>query len=216
MNKKILFIIIIVCILLIGAYFFIFLSKQNSATSAEETSDTTINVPTKKPMPSATTKTHTDEAGFTFEYPDDIVLTPKKATDAATYADIELTSPDNPGNIEIKVTDTKLKTLDAWLKANNVSTEGATFKPVTLAELDAKQMTTSKGTVVATIDNGVLFTIMLTEPKDKDYWQAVYDKIISTFAFVATEEQTNTPSSSGAADTSGGGEEVFQGDDVIE
>ena len=126
-------------------------------------------------------------------------------TDDSTYADLQLFSKDVSGSLSLRITDTKLKTLDDWLKESSVSSAPAQKQ---LGNLKALEVKTNDRLMLAAIDQGVLFSIEVPLI-EQDFWMKVYDKVLTDFTFAAPETIT-----AGVSDSSG--EVVFEGEEVVE
>lgn len=161
-------------------------------------------------LPSKTLKAYESEAGFTFQYPDDVTVSAKDIDDSATYADVEISSTKASGKLTFKAVDTKLPSLASWLKENKKDLSNA--KDITLGDLAAKEIV-SDGTIKSVaLDQGVLFTIAVEGSEQEEFWKSVYETLLSTFAFVQAETlQGSSGSSSGA-----GADVIFEGEEVIE
>lgn len=155
--------------------------------------------------PSETLKEYTDPSGFTISYPDNLSIVNNEITDDITYADIQLTSKDVSGSINIKITDSKFTTLNDWLKLNSAA--AIATKEANLGSLKASEITTNDRVLLGALDKGIFFDIEM--PKiEQEFWTKVYEKVIASFAF-ATPETSNSGSVS-SSDVSFEGEEVVE------
>lgn len=202
-------VIVVVIIAAAGLYFFTKpkdLSPNISPVTKEK----------KETKPSETFIEYTDPAGFSFSYPDNVSISNVASDDSAdmidpnSYADLQLFSKDVSGSINIKIADSKFKTLNDWLKANDIPN---TNKPSdkTLGSLKAFEVKTSDRLMLAAIDQGVLFTVEMPLV-EQDFWSRVYDKVLADFSFAVPETTTIT----GAASAVSSDEIVFEGEEVIE
>lgn len=172
---------------------------------------TTPSTP-KEINPSDTFIDYSDPSGFNFSYPDNLSLTNNmsgETPDPDAYADLQLFSKDKSGSLSLRITDTKLATISAWLKENNISdTNQPTEKK--LGDLNAFEVKTTDHLILASIDQGILFTLempLLEQP----FWNQVYNKVLADFTFIkpdTTSSQFNTQIS--------GDEVVFEGEEVVE
>lgn len=159
----------------------------------------------KANKPSETLKEYTDPSGFTISYPDNLSIVNNEITDDVTYADIQLTSKDVSGSINIKITDSKLTTLNDWLKLNAAAAVGT--KEVNLGSLKASEITTNDRELLGALDKGIFFDIEM--PKiEQAFWTKVYEKVIANFSFVTPD--TTTTSNVSPGDVSFEGEEVVE------
>ncbi len=196
--------VVLLIAIIVGIWFFF---SQPKNTSSEKQQQSKVQ---KETVPSATIKTHIDEAGFQFNYPDDLTFNKKESTSSAVYADIELTSNQVPGILTFRVEDTKEKTIDAWVKKNISSASPSATKEVTLGSLPAKQMDMSDTIVTIAIDQGIFFRLEIMPKKEKNYWESVYNTLLSGFSFVAPQ----APASSGESSVSG--DDVVLEEEIIE
>ena len=154
--------------------------------------------------PSKTLKTYTDPSGFSFNYPDNLSLLNNELKDESSYAELQLTANEIPGSLVLKVADSKLATIDEWVKMKNSAPTEAP-KEVKLGNLKALQVKSNDKLLLGALDQGILFTIEV--PQGKDFWTEVLNIVIADFSF-APPTQGDTSSSSD--DVSYDGEEVVQ------
>ncbi len=160
--------------------------------------------------PSKTTKTYVDEAGFQFEYPDDVTVTGKKELNDQTYADVTISS-DLEGEIQLVVTDTKIKSLKDWLTQNKISSDSAKIETIPFGGIDALEVNTDSKKITVALDKGVLFVLEGTLSKEKSYWDLVYKTIQSSFLFVSSN-----PATSQSSGTESSVEDAVLEEEVIE
>mgnify|MGYP001564909481 CR=1 FL=1 len=153
--------------------------------------------------PSGTFINYADPAGFVFSYPDNLSITKNETTDS-DYADITLSSKDASGSLNLKIADSKFKTLDEWLKLNKAAAKEEP-KEVKLGNLKAMEVKTSDRLYLGALDQGVLFTIEMPLIEE-DFWMKVYEKVISGFSFTSPETVA----------TGAGSEVIFEGEEVVE
>ena len=199
MNRKIVLIGVILVLLAIGVFFW-FRSGQKTSLSNP------ISLTTQKPIkPSETFIEYSDPSGFTFSYPDNLSIEKKEVdpdligVDENTYADLVLSSNEVSGSLNLKIVDSKYKSLDEWAKLSK-----GTTKEVNLGSLKATEIKTSDRLLLGALDQGILFTIEVPLIEE-DFWIKVYNKILTDFSFVAPE----------AASTSTE-EVIFEGEEVVE
>lgn len=161
---------------------------------------------TKETVPSETLKQYSDPSGFTLSYPDNLSLVKNDSADANTYADIQLTSKEVNGSLNLKISDSKFSTIDEWLKLNKI-TSAETPKEVKLGNLKGLEVKTNDRLLLGALDNGVFFNIEVPLV-EKDFWMKVYNKVLTTFSFASPEAANSTNAS--AADVSFEGEEVVE------
>lgn len=199
--KKLVFGVIILVFIGAGLFFLrpYFFSSPNSNL---------IGLPKGKIEPSTTFIEYVDPVGFSFSYPDNLSIEKLTTEDPSTYTDLQLYSKDVNGSLNIKIVDSKLKSLDEWVKQEKAT---ASSKEVKLGNLDAKEATTSDRLMLGALDQGVLFTVDMPL-LEQDFWGLVYQKVISGFTFVSPE----TIIQDGVSANSGGDEVIFEGEEVVE
>lgn len=166
-------------------------------------SDTSV----RQVKPSETSIEYTDPTGFSFSYPDNLSIAKNEAEDPNSYADLQLYSKDVSGSISLKIADTKLKTLDDWLKESKVSSDSATEKK--LGELKAIESRVSDRLMLAAIDKGVLFRIEVPLIEE-GFWMRVYNKLLTDFAFVSPVSNDTQGVSDSSDDV------TFEAEEVVE
>lgn len=196
-------------LLLVLAILIIFINRGGQKTDLKNpTSKDMAEAP--KVVPSETYIDYSDPSGFSFSYPDNLSLTKNDEVDNNTYADIQLYAKGVNGSLSLNISDTKLKTLEEWLKQNQISSK-VTPKEVKLGSLKALEVKTTDRLMLGAIDQGILFTVEMPLIEE-DFWMKVYGKVVSDFAF-------NSPASQ---NISGGGEASssdgisFEGEEVVE
>lgn len=211
--KKNVVISVIVLTLILGVIGGIIFAASSQLSSKEKVLPIAITPPAPD-SPSTTLSSYVDSAGYTFQYPDDFTVNNKSSEDVAVYSDVVVSSKTNEnGSILIKVEDTKLKALDAWLKAEGISSVSAQVSSSSLGGLSANIVKTDDKTQIVAIDKGILFVVTLLANKNKDYFLSAYDTIVSSFAFVKPEEESSTDSSPVG---SSGGDDVVVEEETIE
>ncbi len=156
---------------------------------------------TKEIKPSETLKEYTDPSGFTLSYPDNLSLTKGDITDESTYADIQLTSKEVNGSLNLKISDSKFLTLDDWLKLSK-----GTSKEVKLGSLKGIEVITQDRLLLGALDKGVFFNIEMPLV-EKDFWMKVYNKVLGNFSFVSAQTVSADTSSSDV---------TFEGEEMVE
>lgn len=195
--------LIIVLGLIVGIIWVLFLRPQNNPLSNPLGSK---QMP--QAQPSETFIEYTDPAGFKFTYPDNLSIIKNEIEDTSSYADIQLNSNTVSGSLNLKITDSKYKTLDEWLNLNkDAVVEGP--KDVKLGNLKAIEIKTSDRLYLAALDQGVLFTIEVPRIEE-DFWMKVYQKILEEFSFSNPSENTASQEISSYNDI------TFEGEEVVE
>ncbi len=194
--KKLL--IAIVGILLGLSVIVVVISSRNkpSVSPVSQNSPTTIVAPT----PVVKLKKYSDPSGFSFQYPDSLILTPKNPLPKNAYASVELTLPKDNALIALTVEDSNL----ANLKSAVTATSSTSLK---LADLSAVQFDSNNNKTTLALDQGVLFTLTLNPSNATDSWTTAYNQIVSSFAF-------DQPSNS--IEGSPGNDVVYEGEETVE
>ena len=199
MNKKLILVATSLIVIVIISLIVYVRSKQSNPKSI---SPVMLQTETKNTKPSETLKEYSDPSGFTLSYPDNLSLTKNDITDESTYADIQLNSKDISGSLNLKITDSKFATLDDWLKLNK-----GTSKEVQLGSLKGMEIITADRLLLGVLDKNIFFTIEMPL-LEKDFWQQVYNNVLTTFSF--TTPETVNPTESSPEDISFEGEEVIE------
>lgn len=202
---------VIVVVLAAGTGLYIFTQPKNLKPLAEPVSQAP-----KEVVPSKTFIDYSDPSGFSFSYPDNISIANRAsegsdtAVDPNAYADLQLFSKDKNGSLNLKVADTKFKKIEDFLKDNEIP-ETVVPTEKKLGDLKAYEIKTSDRLILASIDQGVLFTVempLIEEP----FWNEVYAQVVSGFTFAAPEPETTQT----AAAVSLEDEVLFEGEEVVE
>lgn len=213
MNRKTL-ILVVVAICLVGAVIAYFILNPNKSKLALNTPETK-----KEVVPSKTYIDYSDPAGFSFSYPDNISLANRSAegeeaaADPDAYADLQLFSKDKSGSLNLRIADTKLKTIEDWKKENQIPEEIVPSEKK-LGSLTAFEFKTKDRVMLASIDQGILFTVDMPVIEEV-FWNEVYEKVVSGFSFEVPEVEVAQAGSSAAA-ASSGDEVIFEGEEVVE
>jgi len=147
---------------------------------------------------SNTFKEYPDPSGFTFSYPDNLTITNNKVTDDSTYSDIQLSSNGVNGSLSIKITDSKFKTIDDWIKLNK-----GVSKEKQLGNIKAIEIETQDRLFLAALDNGIFFDIEVPLI-EKEFWRKVYKEVLGSFTFALPE------------DVEAVSDVTFEGEEVVE
>lgn len=160
-------------------------------------------------VPSETSQTYTDPSGFSFSYPDNLSLLNNELKDENSYAELQLAANGVAGSLVLKISDSKFKTIDDWIKTIK---SPQTPKEVKLGTLNAMEVGTGDKLLLGALDQGILFNIEVPLNEDRDFWMDVYNKILSEFTFVsptanAVDQQDNVSSPD---------EVSFEGEEVVQ
>lgn len=153
--------------------------------------------------PSKTLKTYSDPSGFSFSYPDNLSILNNELKDNNSYAELQLVGKGMDGSLVLKIADSKLKSLDEWVKSTN-STEIP--KETKLGNLKALEINTKDRLLLGSLDQGILFTMEVPQGDKKDFWMEVYKKVLADFSFAPPNQENQSLSD----DVTFDGEEVVQ------
>lgn len=151
-----------------------------------------------------------DEAGFSFEYPERLVI--KDLTGEEEYSVLEISSLEHEGKTVIKVVDTKYSSVDDWLKKAKETTEVGGSREIELGGMPGRQIQfeNPRRLMTIAIDEGVMFFVESPLEPDGLFWNKVHNSIGSSF--VLTEEII--PVAGGEAPVAGG--VIYEEEEVIE
>ena len=165
-----------------------------------------INQQPAQISPSKTLKTYTDPSGFSFNYPDNLSLLNNELKDESSYAELQLTANGVAGSLVLTITDSKLASLDEWVKMKNSSPQEAP-KDMNLGNLKALQIKSNDKLILGVLDQGILFTIEI--PQGQDFWTEVLNIVLIDFSFAP-------PSAGSSAGDSSSSDVTFDGEEVVE
>lgn len=211
MSRNTLILAVVSVLLIVGVIGFFLLNpnKGKSPLSAPESA--------KEVTPSSTYIDYADPSGFSFSYPDNVSIANRisenedLAVDPDAYADLQLFSKDKSGSVNLRIADTNFKTLEEWKKDNGIAEEVQGSEKM-LGQLKASEFKTSDRLFLASIDQGVLFTVEMPLVEEV-FWNQVYDKVVSGFVFEVPEVEIAT---TGGGAVSAGDEVIFEGEEVVE
>lgn len=158
--------------------------------------------------PSESLNEYTDGSGFSFNYPDNVEVRRNENSDEAVYAYLTLVFPQVDGGVTLTVADTKLLSIDEWVK-QNAKGESKT-QDIKLSDISGREIITDEGLLTGVLDQGILFTIEVDFGDKKDFWQSVYETFTKTFAFSAPEKESDVSGLGAESDV------VFEDEEVIE
>lgn len=124
-----------------------------------------------------------DQAEFSFQYPESLILDPHDE-DQENYAHVELKSATYSGNLIVWVKDTFATDITDWERKEKINNaidstlDGEKAKKVLFTGESKKIITSS-------IYGGYLYQIEVN-PTDFDYWNRVYNQVITSFKFIST------------------------------
>jgi len=210
MNKNKLSITIGVLIVAVIISFLIFRSSQQISKSSGK-----INTSGNSSLKSITSSSfleYNDPVGFSFNFPNSVVVSPKKTTDDNVYSSLNVTSSSTSGKITIEAVSSDLLTLKSLISTKTNVTD------IKLADLDAKQYTEKGNVITLALDKGVLFTITSSSGENVNFWKEINNKIISSFVFALPETtQVDSDATSQSDSTDSTESDVsFEGEETIE
>ncbi|MBI4973717.1 hypothetical protein HZC27_03855 [Candidatus Roizmanbacteria bacterium] len=210
MNSKTVFIGLGVLIVVVLSIVIVQNKSYKPAPAVKINSLSTSQAP--ESATSQTTQEYSDPAGFKFNYPDTVTVSPKDTTDENAYSSLVVASSKNQGKMTIDAVSSSLTALDSLVKSKSAVTD------VKLADLDAKQFTEKGSIVTLALDKGVLFTLTVSSGGNVNFWNDVNNKVISSFAFAAPEKAQVKSDTSTPADTGSAGDSAvsFEGEETIE
>lgn len=148
--------------------------------------------------------TYTDQAGFSFNHPSDIVVSDRTPVDGQYYTILDLQKGGE--KLEVIMQDTQFEDIDAWKARDEIERElvGA----VSLDGVSARQYVSESTMLTLAVDQGVLYTI---EGPNTDSWIDVHELFISSFRFDSSEavQMDNVPRESE-------GNVIYEEEEVIE
>lgn len=175
--------------------------------SHQKTNPAVGNLPTPSPKIEEMAKLvkYEDEAGFSFEYPEDLVVKDVTPEDNLSYSVLEI------GKTIIKVVDTRYSSVDNWLVKDPSASSGqaGTSREVTLAGMAASQIQfdNPRRLVTVTIENRVMYFIESPLESAGQYWNKVHNAIVGSFSLT---ESASPPSASG------GEQSIVEEEEIIE
>lgn len=178
-KQFIIVVVVVVVIALISVTAIVLIKKQNQSNkNALEIISTSSPIST--PI-SSTLLTWSDEAGFSFQYPEGVLID-KHPDDIVNYSNLTLTDSKQIGGINILMSDDIYKTLNKWI-VSNAELKSGNIIDTTLDGKNGKKVFASTGIIIGVIDSEVLVTIkkdLNLSPLLENTWQ----KIIDTWTFI--------------------------------
>lgn len=193
----------------IGAVTYMLVSPVKTQTPSE--------VLVKEDAPKLKLLTWDDPAGFTFSYPEGVVVN-KHEEDQENYAHVEMTHPDHKGSLIVWAKDLPAGVTDVatWVKKDPQLSKGVSLDTSLGDSVAEKTLVTNpeKRMVIGTIYDGLLFYVESTLT-DEAYWEAAINTVTGSFVFKPTETsgQSAPPASPNSAGQDAGSvdeEEVLE------
>ena len=177
MKKSLAIPIVTIALITIVVVIIFFLLRPKNIVSPISSKDLNTEIVTSREQPSKQLKEYVCVSGFSFNYPDDVLLEERKLTDDTVYEDLYLTSNQTKGNIVIKIADTRIKSLEELFP------QIVTAKETKIGDLMGREINENNKQTAIALDQGIIFTIEVDHQNQK-YWQTVYGTILSSFNFV--------------------------------
>lgn len=203
MSKKVFILLILITVGIVGYVIYsssknkpIFFSPIVKEKEKKETVQKTKSVDKK----------YIDGAGFSFSYPEELEVGKNDVNDETIYSSLEIVTKKEAGKISLLVTSSNLSAIDGYF-----AKEKKTVKKLKVGEMEARQFEDKEKIVTVAFDQGALFTIRVDYQNNKNYWQGVNNKIISTFAFSPPEQID----SSSQGSTNGQDDVIYEGEEEI-
>ena len=156
-----------------------------------------------------------DPAGFAFEYPKTVELDSHPA-DETNYAFLELTAKDKAGKITITVNDSQYTDVDEWLENDELAKTGSSLE-TEIASTSARKVALEKGREVAAfIDWDQVIYLVDCQAEDQDFWQSVYQHILSSFKLIPLEDESEEDFSNWLKGFDTSGADVVEPLEIIE
>lgn len=158
-----------------------------------------------------------DPAGFTFSYPDGVVVD-KHDEDQQNYAHIEMTHPDHKGNLVVWAKDLPAGVTDvvSWVKKDTQLAKGVSLDTSLGGSVAEKILVTTpeKRMIVGTVYDGLLFYVESTLTDDA-YWESAINTVTGSFVFKPTETTAQSAPAS-SSNSSGYDDSVADEEEVLE
>lgn len=192
---------LVVLIFLSVGYYLNISQKQKPLLKPLVTSNETIPTQT----PTVKTLNYTDPLGYTFSYPDNLVLN-NHPEDQTNYSNVELLSSDKKNDIKFLVADTNFSDINDWATKDQSVKDGNSLDSK-LGSLTAKKVFLSSANkiVLGAIWNGMLLTVEVSPADDKSVLTTMNTMLTS----LNLPDQANYTNAGGSdttntSDTSGG------------
>lgn len=202
MKKTTMLLILVFCLMAIAIKLVFFPSKSSLSSPYSNKQEGKVNI-----EPSKTLKTYSDPSGFSFNYPDNLSLLNNELKDANTYADLQLTAKGAEGAMHLKISDSKFKSIDEWVKSTGTK---ETPKEVKLGNLKALEITADDKLLLGSLDSAVLFTVEIPISEKKDFWMSVYSSVLKDFSFAPPSDNTASGGTNSSDPVSFESEEVVE------
>lgn len=160
-----------------GAFFILKPGKKDSFDEKQ------INI-SQAELDKMESRIYQDYAGFSFEYPGELVVQEIELDNKTVYSSLEINSPDG-GKITLRVSDVLTQNLDEWQKSFEEKNVIISIKDAFLSDLEAKTVIYGAPKEIKTvaIDNGVIYEI--TSLADDGYLERIQEQIVNSFEFKA-------------------------------
>lgn len=154
---------------------------------------------------------YSDSAGFSFKYPSSVLVESSDTSDANTYSDLKISASDVSGEIKVKVEDKQSLSSDE--DSNKALSSSPDAKEIVLAGIKGQEIKVDNGINSKFLDKDILFTIEVDFGEEKEFWQKVYNTMVSTFEFSnPSDSQDSTQTDNSQTEE----EVIFEGEEIIE
>lgn len=159
-----------------------------------------------KTVPSEILKEYQDPSGFKFSYPDNLSIANNEVEDESVYADVQLFASGINGSLNLKISDSKIKSINDWVKSVS---SGEIAKEVKLGSLEARELKLTDRLVLGALDQGILFVIEVPLVEE-EFWMKVYEGISTSFSFTVPSQESTVSGGAFSSDI------IFEGEEVVE
>ena len=216
-KKKIIIVLVVLGALgILGGLGWYFKGQITSYFSPAKETTSPLGAQDKKEEFNFKWKLWEDPAGFSFEYPEEIEID-IHVEDESNYSFLTLSSNDRKGKIDIICNDSQYKDIEEWVKEDSLVKMGSGLE-TQIASISAQKAALGDGREIAGfIDlDEVIYTIDKTPEDEIDYWQGIYNHILSSFKLIPLKGETEEQFSEWLGGFDTGGMDVVESVEIIE
>lgn len=164
-----------------------------------------------------------DPAGFAFDYNQEFKID-DNPDDEINYANLDMTTEDKDGVINITVNDTEYEDVQEWVDEDD-AVSGGSVLDTEIGGLQGKKVVLpgSSGEIISAIIDAdqVIYLISLKTSDEEKYWQKNYETILSSFEMVPFEGEEEDSArfleiETGTGEDFGGEDAVWLEEEVIQ
>ena len=209
MSKKVKIVIAIISVGLIGIAAYLLLKPQQKAIPSE----TELKIEGATVL-SAETAVHQDWAGFSFEYPQELIIEEIELNDDSVYSSLEIGKA-NGEKLTLRISDTQFADLESWQKDFETINVIDTIREIYWANIPGLQLSYGipKKMLTVAMENGVIYTLESQFDQD-DYWDKAQQMVLNSFEF--TEEIVQVEPEKTDLDESSEEAEIILLEEIIE